>query len=349
MTFCEAPLDARQVKTREWLSQALSMGRDRVEVGAVDVVETLGPSALKIRMKLDYAQPRPDLPDAVCLKGIFDPSLKAWLASGAQRAEALFYRDVAPGLNVRVPKCVYAGVDDATGNGVIIMEDLVPKGVRFLSAMSPYTPEQARGSLEQIAALHAGTWDLADEAYPWVRSSLENFGQGSAISAERLSELMAGERGEPLGEDARSGAKILAAIAALARRGQRLGRVFVHGDTHGGNVYESAGGIGLIDWQVLQRAHWSLDVAYHVAAALDIEDRRASERDLLAHYLDRLGAFGGKPPAFDEAWQAYREAVPYGLLMWAMTQRVEPQIVNRFVARLGTAVQDHGSFALLGV
>lgn len=349
MSFCEAPIDVEEVKTPQWLSQALSVGREPVEVTAVEVIETLGPSALKVRMRLTYDAPRPDLPEAICLKGIFDPALTLWLQSGAQQAEALFYREVAPRLKVRVPRTYFTGVDTATMNGVIIMEDLVPQGVRFLSAMSPYTPQQARGSLEQIAALHGGTWALDDQSYPWVTSKLAGFGSGTSITPERLSELMAGERGEPLTDDVRRGANILAAIGALARRGEGLENVFVHGDTHGGNVFESPQGIGLIDWQVLQRAHWSLDVAYHIAAALDIEDRRASERDLLDHYLDRLAAYGGKPPEREEAWLRYREALPYGLLMWGMTQRVEPQIVNRFVGRLGTAVMDHGSFGLLGI
>jgi Phosphotransferase enzyme family len=215
--------------------------------------------------------------------------------------------------------------------------------------MSPYTPQQVRGSLDQLAALHGGTWDLAEGTWPWVTSKMAGFTSGAAISEERLTELMAGERGEPLAPELRKGSTIFAGIAALAAREKGLPKVFVHGDSHGGNVYETAGGgIGLIDWQVLQRGHWSIDVAYHMAAALDIEDRRTSEADLLDHYLDRLAAHGGKPPAREEAWRLYREAFPYGLLMWGMTQRVEPQIVNRFVARLGTAAMDHDSFGLLG-
>lgn len=350
MSFCEAPIDAAEVVTPEWLSKALSRGRDPVEVTNVDVIETLGPSALKIRMKLTYSDPRPDLPEAICLKGVFDPALTAWLNSGAQQAEALFYRDVAPSLSVRVPRSYFSGIDAETKNGVIIMEDLVPQGVQFMSAMSPYTPNQVRGSLDQLAALHGGTWDLAEDSYPWVTSKLASFSSGGTVSPERLTELMSGERGNPLPDYIRKGETIFGGIAALAEREKGLEAVFVHGDSHGGNVYETSdGGIGLIDWQVLQRGHWSVDVAYHMAAALDIEDRRANEEALFDHYLDRLVAHGGKPPQRAKAWQLYRESFPYGLLMWGMTQRVEPQIVNRFVARLGTAATDHDSFAALGV
>lgn len=348
MEWSNAPIDADVVVTPGWLSWALSQGRDPVTVNTVDVVETIGPSALKIRMKLIYETPRADLPDAICLKGIFDPSLRQWLDGGAQQAEALFYRDVAPGLSIRVPRSLYAGVDAQTKNGVIIMEDLVPQGVTFMSAMSPYTPDQVRGSLDQLAALHGGTWDLPDAKWPWVTSKMAGFTSG-AISADRITELMSGERGEPLVPELRQGDTIFAGIAALAEREKSLPKVFVHGDSHGGNVYQTAQGeIGLIDWQVLTRGHWSVDVAYHIAAALDIEDRRANEANLLDHYLERLAAHGGKLPTREDAWKLYRESFPYGLLMWGMTQRVEPQIVNRFVARLGTATMDHASFGLLG-
>jgi hypothetical protein len=100
---------------------------------------------------------------------------------------------------------------------------------------------------------------------------------------------------------------------------------------------------------VLQRGNWSIDVAYHVAAALDVDRRRAAERDLVDHYLDRLAAHGGPRLDREAAWRLYRESLPYGLLMWSMTQRVDPAITNEFVRRTATAVSDHGSFALLGV
>jgi hypothetical protein len=39
----------------------------------------------------------------------------------------------------------------------------------------------------------------------------------------------------------------------------------------------------------------------------------------------------------------------YGYFMWGITQRVERPVLETFVARLGSAVQDHASFDRLGV
>ena len=55
------------------------------------------------------------------------------------------------------------------------------------------------------------------------------------------------------------------------------------------------------------------------------------------------------PDGLGDAWAAYRAALVYGYFMWGITQRVERPILVTFVQRLGTAVQDHASFDLLGV
>ena len=346
--FAPAPLEVERVLDTKWLSTALSHGREPVEVRGFEVVETLGPSALKIRLKLDLGGGAA-VPDRICIKGVFDPTLKTWLTTGAQKAEAFFYRDVAPTLSVRVPASFYSGVDEETGAGHVIMEDLVPKRARFLSAMSPYALAQAQASLDQLARLHGGTWNADPVAASWVNDKLAYFAANPPTSPERLTELMAGPRGDTLPAGLRDGTRIYAAIAALSQRGAGLDQGFLHGDCHAGNVWEGPEGTGLIDWQVLQRGNWSIDVAYHIAAVLDVEDRRTHERDLLAHYLDRLATHGGAAPAFETAWALYRASSPYGLLMWGITQRVEAPIVKRFVTRLGTAAADHGAFDLLGV
>ena len=45
----------------------------------------------------------------------------------------------------------------------------------------------------------------------------------------------------------------------------------VHGDAHAGNIFRTDRGSGLIDWQVLQRGTWAIDVAYHLCAVLPVD------------------------------------------------------------------------------
>ena len=348
MQFAPAPLNVDAVRNAGWLGEALSRGSGRrVDVAGFKELECLGPSALKLRMRIDYASGQGDLPDQICIKGIFDPALSTWLTSGAQQAEALFYRDIAPRLSVRVPRGLYAGYDEATMAGHVIMEDMIPKGVRFLSAMSPYSIEQMRGSLDQLARLHGGSWSADPAAEPWIRSKLAQFAGGAIMPADALSALMQDGRGEGLPDRLLQGETIFAAIEALSHRDLPSG--FVHGDCHAGNVFDGPEGIGLVDWQVLQRGHWSLDVAYHMAAALSVDDRRAHEDELLRHYLAALAQHGGSVIALDDARDQLAQAFPYGLLLWGVTRRVEAPIVRRFVERLGTACADHDSLSRLGL
>jgi hypothetical protein len=76
----------------------------------------------------------------------------------AGEPEARFYLEIAPTLPVRVPPCVYAAIDPDSGHALVLMEDLVAQGATFLTALSPYSVEQAKGTLDQLAKLHAEHW-----------------------------------------------------------------------------------------------------------------------------------------------------------------------------------------------
>jgi hypothetical protein len=319
-----------------------------VRVTGFQELERKGPSALKIRLALDYAEPN-DLPRQVCIKGIFDPELSGWLKSGGQHAEVSFYRQFAPRLTVRVPWAPFTGFDPETMAGVILMEDLIDEGASFLTALSPYTPEQAHASLDQLARLHGGTWAAGADSQTWSGPTLDYLVGARVVSAERVVELLGGSRGLRLPDAIKSGERIYAGLGALADQVRALPKCFIHGDAHAGNLWEGPDGIGMVDWQVFQRNHWSIDVAYHIGAVLDVEERRQTEADLLDYYLERLALHGGRPPGLEDAWRQYQVALTYGYYMWAITQRVETPIVDQFVTRLGTAVADHGSLRLLGV
>jgi aminoglycoside phosphotransferase (APT) family kinase protein len=122
----------------------------------------------------------------------------------------------------------------------------------------------------------------------------------------------------------------------------------VHGDAHAGNLYLTADGRpGLVDWQLLNRGHWALDVAYHIGAVLTVADRERAERDLVRHYLDRLRSYGAAAPSWEEAWRDYRRALVYGYYLWSITRRVAEPITCEFATRLGLAVAANDSFASL--
>jgi aminoglycoside phosphotransferase (APT) family kinase protein len=124
----------------------------------------------------------------------------------------------------------------------------------------------------------------------------------------------------------------------------------LHGDAHVGNVFlDSQLRPSLLDWQCVRRGHWSIDIGYHIASALETSDREKNERDLLVHYLEQLRANGVDAPRWDEAWDEYRKGIVFGLYMWAVTLLVDPEITTTLLQRLGAAAAMHDSFGAVGV
>jgi len=351
-SFDPAPIDLDTALSPAWLGQAIAgEGNAPLDVTDVRIVDQFGPSATKVRMELDFG---PSVPagtaSAYCLKGFFGSDAYGYLASGVQITESRFYREVAPQLTMRTAEAVHAGLDTGTGAGVLLMKDLIAAGSRFLTALEPYSIEQAKSSVEQLARLHVASWtDDQIARWPWAEDKIPYLVSYDRVPREKVTELMQAERGQKLPPELRDGNRIYAALGALGERNKTLSQCLIHGDAHAGNVFESPDGCGIVDWQVLQRGHWSQDMAYHITAALTVEDRRTHEQDLLRHYLICLAELGVTPPAWDEAWDRYRESLAYGMFMWAITIRVQPEIIWEFNRRLGTAVADHDTWGRLGV
>ena len=105
-------------------------------------------------------------------------------------------------------------------------------------------------------------------------------------------------------------------IRSLTRAPQTL----LHGDPHIGNTYVLPGGrVGFLDWQVLRRGNWSLDLGYFLQGALTTSDRREHEVALLEQYRDALGLPTAELPSADEIWLRYRASVAHGLCTWLAT------------------------------
>ena len=340
--FEPAPTQLDDVLDPAWLTGMLSTRWPDAIVRDVTVVETLVTQATKVRLVLDVAGVGDEEPMDICIKGILTPTQVPRTASVV---ETRFYRECAAHQPVRVPRCIYAALNLAGDNGVIVMHDEIAAGGMFLSALVPFTPEDTRQTLEQLARLHAAGWHDRPLFYrPWVPRFLDQIGAAPMMPLDRLQALLDGPKASRLPPAVKDAVRLQGGVGALAAQVRERPACLVHGDAHAGNIYRSAEGFGLVDWQVLQKGEWAQDVAYHLAAVLSPDDRRAHERTLLDHYRDRLAALGGPRLDADEAWLRYRAAMIYGYFLWAITQRVDPEITEVFTHRLGIAVDDLDSF-----
>lgn len=348
--FDPAPTELADVLSPAWLTGALERTYPGVKVAGVRVVETIVTMATKVRFEVDYEAAPEGTPYQFCLKGNFGEGMAAIRAQAAWGAEVKFYREVAPRLSVRRPRVVYAEMATTGTWGMLIMRDEIADGARFLTALNPYTSEQAASSLDQLAQLHAASWNAATlDSYPWLIDGIALWADKPVMTVADLQGYMDGPRGVPLTPELRDASRIEAGLRALRGRTPANQHCLVHGDCHAGNLFENEHGANLIDWQVIQRNGWALDIAYHLAAVLSPEVREASERDLLDYYLDRLRAHGATPPDRETAFTEYRAHMAYGYYLWAITRKVDPPITEEFVRRLGLAVDSLGTWKLLGV
>ena len=340
-----APTDRAVALSPGWLSAILQAQYPGARVSQVSVLFEFTTLATKMRLGLEYDANPLGAPASVFMKAFLDgDAVRGWIGV----PEAQFFSELAPSLDLRMPRAVYAAVDDSIPHGMVILEDMEAQGVTFLGALSPYSVDQADATLGELAKLHAQSWDSSRLTDPWLQPVVEKF--TGYKSTEELQSLLDGERGSPLPDDVCRAARLQSAVAAVFAITAEDRRCLVHGDAHAGNLYLTAEGEpGICDWQIVSRCHWSFDVAYHTATALTPEDRRASEQDLLRAYLDRLRAAGAEVPAWSDAWDAYRRALVYGYNLWAVTTTVDPRITNEFVRRQGLAVAEHDSLGMLGV
>lgn len=342
---CPVPATLDAALDPAWLSRALVSIGGGAPVASVERVEIIRTVATKVRFAVTFEGSGQS--HAFCLKGLLDVDEMTARGGATCVLEGDFYCKVAPTVDVRVPDCVAAVFDREAQQAVIIMRDLIESGATFCSALEAFSADDAAASLEQLSRLHVNSAFL--DGADWIRPRAAELARMTYITPEMLQEMLDGPRGDNLSPQVRDASRLLAAMRELADRDQKRRQFMIHGDSHAGNIFRTPEGLGLIDWQLLQRGGWALDVAYHLNAVLPTEVAEAEERRLLRDYLGRMRAAGMEMPNDDEAWHQYREAVIYGYYLWAITRRVDPPIIIQFVDRLGKAVTRHDSHALLGI
>ena len=344
------PDTLEEAMSPEWLSAALGLRFPAITVTSA----TRGPIVSRVSTNARFrdcvrGRSARRAPGPPLHQGVFHRLLRdSGAQPGGRRAGgALSIASWLRTARVRTLRAFYADVDPVTHHGVVISEDVVQEGAVFLDALSAFSPDQAALSLEQYAVLHGRTWGRDQLADPLLAPRLD-----ATLRARGVPEIRGNFDG-PIGAGVPAEVRDADRLVRVVRLLQRLlsaaePRCLLHGDAHIGNLYlDAIGRPCLVDWQLVQRGPWYLDVGYHIACAIGVEDRRRTERDLLIHYLEHLGAEGGEVPTWDEAWRLVRVGMVYGFFLWAITLKVAPQITTAMLERLGTAVADHDAYSVI--
>ncbi|MDL9938925.1 hypothetical protein QSJ18_19445 [Gordonia sp. ABSL1-1] len=248
--------------------------------------------------------------------------------TGAAGSEALFYSLIRPHLDIGAPLGYHGGWDARTCRSMVLTEDIAAtRGAKFADAATRHVDRTgAESMIAELARYHGGLWEdprLAGEwgllrADDWQRTfnSRIGFDRGAMAAMRLLDDEIPAELFRRKSE-LRSG--LMRSLDHNVVGPQTL----LHQDVHPGNWFELPdGSLNLYDWQGIGRGGWALDVGYAISTALDVEDRRAWEHDLLELYVDKLAEVGGKPPTVDEAFLAYRQQMFRGFIFWTYTYLV---------------------------
>lgn len=338
--------------TPGWLTDALSRTNPGTQVDEVAVESVIWGTATKVFLHATYAaRTEGGPPEELCVKGGFQDDLREVAGLGYQ-LEAQFYRDIAPRLAIATPACWFAAVDAGANQGLVILDDLRADGSSFGSCQRPWTPDRVAAALELQAGWHAATWNRRGAgATDWlgVGSPLFRAVVNSWLTEGHWNDFMGRPQTAPLDDSLRDRVRVRRAVMRQWELDDAAVLSLSHGDAHINNTYLDTDGRPLfLDWQVACLAPWSDDVAFFLVGALDVEDRRAGEQDLVRHYLAALAAAGAPAPDFDEGWLDYRRHQLHGLNFALCPPEMQAEADCTVMAeRFGAAAVDHDTLGLL--
>jgi hypothetical protein len=308
-----------------WLTGLLGLRYPGIEVRRMDVVEMIRghTSKARVTVELNDVGRAAGLPATLCLKANWSGNA---MSSPVCVNEARFYHDFRDTMRLPAPVCYFADWDDddAGQQGLIVLADLLREGAVFDTSARAIGVEAMARSLTGLAALHGGTWDHPElRRHAWLETAMapqtvtddywsmmeETFAAHNRLP-ERVALFPRWMAEEPV--------RLRRSLGQLAAQetADTSPLCLVHGDSHLGNTLHLPDGERLwFDWQIVRKGRPWRDYSYFVIGSISIEDRRAHERDLLAHYCAEMGKYGVVLDAA-RAWDDYRRWVIWGLVAW---------------------------------
>ncbi len=212
------------------------------------------------------------------------------VASGSYHREVGSYRLVADAC--RTPGLLWVAGGHDTIN--LVMEDLSGRA-RAGDQVAGCDPAEARAVVTELARLHRAFFPMPRAAAPdWAMTMAETADYWVDAIA-RAVPLIRAEVAERLSRDEMRAVETAARIARAWYTLPVVRATLTHGDPRVDNILFLDGADGaveavLIDWQMTGWRNPMHDVGYFLSGSVTEENRRAHERDLLAHYADLIGA-----------------------------------------------------------
>lgn len=288
-----------------WLGEALAARHPGARVRDVEVIERHEVTNSHAKLRVRYDEPAGAPETLFCKLLPRDPERRpAIAATGMGLKESLFYEHLAPGLHMRVPEVHVVRWEEASGDFVILMEDLAASGCTVSDGPTSVSVDAAAGALEDLAELHCRFEDPARRRAeaPWVSEPSGPSDYGSV----RLQYALDNHRDKISDAFAELAEIYVRDQVAFHAAWDDAPKTVIHGDAHIGNLFFDRDRVGFLDWGIINVNTPLRDASYFLCMSLSVADRRKHERELLRHYLDLRKSHGGSEFDFDAAWRTHR-------------------------------------------
>lgn len=350
--------DHAELLTPEWLTAALrSVGHDVEVAEARPTPVGTGQMGTSIRLELSFAGDQGELPDSLVAKLPAADEAARGMVAGIYRTEVEFYRDLAPTLAVRTPRCWYSDLSEDWTRFVLLLEDLAPRAqgdqIRGCSV------EQARIGVVNLAGLHGPRWcdptltELGDWMQIVAGDGAEMLG---LITRDATNRFLERYRDRLSTQDAELLDQVPERLPEwVLARSERFAPL--HGDYRLDNLlFDDAGGddpIAAVDWQTVTLGLPGRDVAYFLSTGLSPEDRRSHEDSLVATYHRELLRHGVEDVSIEQSMDDYRFGMLQGPLITivgaaysSQTERGDEMFLA-MASRSAQAIRDLGTLEML--
>ncbi|HSV40806.1 MAG TPA: phosphotransferase [Nocardioidaceae bacterium] len=338
--------------TPSWMTAAIFSAHPDAVVSGVTFDRTLAGTTNRSVARLTYSAGAG--PETVVVKTQGAIYRRLVLSSlGVIEPEVHIYR-MRDQLPLEIPLAYFATIDRPRRRSIVVMEDLNLRSATFNDATMKLDVETVAQGIDSLARMHGKFWGLSGPGMPdvsWAERAWRMRGWSLFVGLGIRSGIR--KMSDALPNELRDRPKVTKAWRSYMEGVDRGVPTLLHGDAHVGNTYSLPDGtLAWLDWQVARGGSWHHDFGEFLVSALDIEDRRNHERNLLERYLDGVAQAGGAPPSFDEAWQLYRQSIVYGLSGWLTVAGLggyqTPTLCRANIDRYATAFVDLDTGSLFG-
>ena len=282
------------------------------DVTVTDVVATpvgTGQMGASFRLRLTIEGDEGGLPSTMVGKAATGPPERRAISSGSYRTEVDFYRNIAPRIDARIPRCWASWVTDDATDFLLLLEDLAPReqGDQLLGT----SVDDAALAAVNLAGLHGPLWND-----PWIAGHLPPFDDEQAAGLDAVFPTMVdfflGRYGPRLEPSTRALYERIKGVTGQWLNGRRTPFAAVHGDYRLDNLMfaPDRSDVAVVDWQTVSLGLPARDLAFLCGTGLSVEDRRAADDDLVATYHATLTGYGVENYSLAEC----REDYAYGML-----------------------------------